>query len=119
MKFNKKWIIISVVVALLVVMMFFRREGFKLTPEQDTKLKSIFDDQKVTPDEQAFMRNVIAATPAGSTPPQNFQSGVMNIYKKYPKLPSSLGSLFKTAESPRELSCVMANDNKEFTCRLP
>jgi hypothetical protein len=74
-------------------MMFFRREGFTLTPEQDTKLKSIFDEQMMTEPEQTLIRDAIEATPEGGTTPPSFQSGIENIFKNYPTVVSDLKSL--------------------------
>ena len=93
MKFNKKWIIISVVVVLLIVMLVFRREGFTLTPEQNTKLNNIFNEQMMTESEQTLIRDAIEATPEGGTTPQSFQDGIENIFNNYPTVVSELKSL--------------------------
>jgi hypothetical protein len=134
MKFNKKWVVISIVVTLLLAMMFFKREGYTLSSSQMSQLSQIFTARQVSPDDQTFMSNVIAAYTPGSEAPPEYKAGLEAIDKKYPGLFRDITSTFMqpanaAAKQPaqslaantmssRGFACRMANDNRGISCRL-
>jgi hypothetical protein len=134
MKFNKKWVVISIVVTLLLAMMFFKREGYTLSSSQMSQLSQMFTARQVSPADQAYMSNVIAAYTPGSEAPPEYKAGLEAIDKKYPGLFRDITSAFiqpanaaarqpaqslaANTMSSRGFACRMANDNRGISCRL-
>ena len=135
MKFNKKWVCAAVaLVLLLVVLRMFRGEGYTLSSSQMSQLSQIFTARQVSPDDQTYVNNVIAASTPGSEAPPEYKAGLEAIDKKYPGLfrditsafmqpanaaaKQSAQSLAANTMSSRGFACRIANDNRGISCRL-
>ena len=93
MKFNKKWVVISVVVILLIVMVFFRREGYELTDYERNIYSNILKSNRLTPEEQTLFFTSIDKTPVKNDPnsiPVEFREKLMRLVSKYPTLGNQL-----------------------------
>ncbi len=131
---NKKWIAVAIFVVLLVVLRMFRREGYTLSSSQMSQLSQIFTARQVSPDDQTYVSNVIAASTPGSEAPPEYKAGLEAIDKKYPGLfrdvtsafmqPANAAakqpaqSLVANTMSSRGFACRIANDNRGINCRL-